>query len=573
MSSTSAPERVYPAEFGGYGKKAGLPAEEIGGLKDVSFVSRCPPDLSPSARILAICGTTDHKNDAAPENDGWFLSDFYLFHHLLKGVGVNQIWLTSERPEDLIDKYGPYIHGNPFEERREVLNNDLLDDITESNNVRVVSRRDLCERFISTLRSEIALGLKNQQPLFLMVFGHGEKGTQSILIGWKSGSPEKFRISEMTKLLDIRSDGRVPEISLLTSACYAGGWAMMPHLSLTTMTAAGPETEAMSWEGSKSLGRYSGSIYATTVAKSLIKLEGTSPDESSATYAGFCHTVHTTLCSDVDREGARHQIKFSAQFDAWETEWGTRSGIPLQSFKERWEMLPRIKSQDNSLTNLDPAGYKKAEEFQVELRGGMGPTRARLILEASLRSDASEYFDSNPGRSCQSGNHSLHTFLQKVLKYQYLKLEELRRFQSQVRYRLSTIRLATSCKDLLKISFPDCAQFDMDDWYTKATVQAADSDEGVRSRAKERLKRWTVVYGLVIAAQIFPEAEINVQGWPYPKPEKYLAVAISECLVPLSFENHVRELEEGKVSFCNHIGQMVGSYLYRVAKGMLTQSC
>lgn len=93
-------------------------------------------------------------------------------------------------------------------------------------------------------------------------------------------------------------------------------------------------------------------------------------------------------------------------------------------------MLPCIKLQDHSLTNLDPAGYKKTEEFQVGLRGGIGATHAGLILEALLRSNASEYLDSNPGRSCQSGNHSLHKLLQKVLKYQYLKLEELRQFQS-----------------------------------------------------------------------------------------------------------------------------------------------
>lgn len=324
---------------------------------------------------------------------------------------MNQIWLTSKRLEDFIDKYGPYIHVNPFEKCQEVLNNDLRDVITESNNVQVVSRRDLCERFLSTIRSEIALARKNQQLFFLMVFGHGEKNTHSILIGWKSNSLETFQISEITKLLDIRSDGRAPEISLLTTACYSGGWAMVTYLSLTTMTAAGPEIEAMSWEKSKSLRRYCGSIYATTVAKSLIKVEGTSPDESSAAYAGFCNTVHTTLCSDVDREGARHQIKFSAQFDPWKIEWGTRSGIPLQSFKERWELLPRIKLQDNLLTNLEPAEYKKAEEFQVGLRGGIGASHARLILEALLRSNASEYFDSNPGQSCQSGNHSLHTLL------------------------------------------------------------------------------------------------------------------------------------------------------------------
>lgn len=271
-------------------------------------------------RILAIYDITKHKNDAALENDGWFLSDFYLFHHLLKKVGVNKIWLTSERPENLIDKYGPYIHVNPFEECREVLNNDLLNDITESNNVQVVLRQNLCVRFLSMIRSEIALAQKNPQLFFLMVFSHGEKSTHGILIGWESDSPEKFQISKMTKLLDIRSNGHAPEISLLTTACYLGGWAMVPHLSLTTMTAAGPEIEAMSWERSKSLGRYCGSIYATTIAKSLIKLEGTSPDKSSATYAGFCKTVHTTLCSDVDREVSRHQIKIFVQFDPWETD-------------------------------------------------------------------------------------------------------------------------------------------------------------------------------------------------------------------------------------------------------------
>lgn len=101
------------------------------------------------------------------------------------------------------------------------------------------------------IRSEIALARKNQQLFFLMVFSHGEKNTHSILIVWKSDSPEKFQISKMTKLLDTRSNGHAPEISLLTTACYLDGWAMVPHLSLTTMTAAGPEIEAMSWERSK----------------------------------------------------------------------------------------------------------------------------------------------------------------------------------------------------------------------------------------------------------------------------------------------------------------------------------
>lgn len=89
-------------------------------------------------------------------------------------------------------------------------------------------------------------------------------------------------------------------------------------------------------------------------------------------------------------------------------------------------MLPRIKLQDNLLKNLDPAEYKKAEEFQVGLRGGIGARHARLILEASLRSNAFKYFDSISNNL--AGIYSLHIFLQKILKYQYLKLEKLRQF-------------------------------------------------------------------------------------------------------------------------------------------------
>lgn len=78
MFCTSAQKRVYSAEFGGYGRRAGLPDEDIGGLKDLSFVSQCQPDLSPSARVLALCGITDHKSDAAP-GERWVVCIRFLF--------------------------------------------------------------------------------------------------------------------------------------------------------------------------------------------------------------------------------------------------------------------------------------------------------------------------------------------------------------------------------------------------------------------------------------------------------------------------------------------------------------
>jgi hypothetical protein len=77
---------VRPADFGGYGKQTGL-AEMKGGLRDKEFRSYCPPDVQPSSRIIAVCGINDFGDAASPAKDGWFISDFYLFHHLFRGLG------------------------------------------------------------------------------------------------------------------------------------------------------------------------------------------------------------------------------------------------------------------------------------------------------------------------------------------------------------------------------------------------------------------------------------------------------------------------------------------------------
>lgn len=50
---------------------------------------------------------------ASPRNDGWFFSDFYLFHHLFRDAGANQLWVTCEEPNKLVQKYGEYLHGTP----------------------------------------------------------------------------------------------------------------------------------------------------------------------------------------------------------------------------------------------------------------------------------------------------------------------------------------------------------------------------------------------------------------------------------------------------------------------------
>lgn len=55
---------------------------------DLAFTTAHPPDVPLGTRIVAVCGITDMNDDAAPGEDGWFFSDFYLFHHLFHPIGT-----------------------------------------------------------------------------------------------------------------------------------------------------------------------------------------------------------------------------------------------------------------------------------------------------------------------------------------------------------------------------------------------------------------------------------------------------------------------------------------------------
>src|SRR6266536_3626610 len=111
----------FPATFGGQFKDLRMRAKEMGG-----FVSHTVPEVRNDTRIIAVCGVTDIDDQAAPAEDGWFFSDFFAFHTLFYGHGSSQVWCSSEQPSDLLQKYGQYLHGNPYSDRRVVLNERLV---------------------------------------------------------------------------------------------------------------------------------------------------------------------------------------------------------------------------------------------------------------------------------------------------------------------------------------------------------------------------------------------------------------------------------------------------------------
>jgi hypothetical protein len=94
---------------------------------------------------------------ANPKDDGWFISDFYAFNYLFRGLGMEQTWLTAVEPTKLVNKYGPYLHGNPYEERKICLSQELLDS-DELSPVTVVSPAKMIDQFLAEAKrvSELA---------------------------------------------------------------------------------------------------------------------------------------------------------------------------------------------------------------------------------------------------------------------------------------------------------------------------------------------------------------------------------------------------------------------------------
>lgn len=74
------------------------------------FPTITPPDVSPSTRVVGICGISSVRDEngdepSDPSKDGWYHAQFYLLHQLLAEQGVKQKWVTSVSPDCLVDNY------------------------------------------------------------------------------------------------------------------------------------------------------------------------------------------------------------------------------------------------------------------------------------------------------------------------------------------------------------------------------------------------------------------------------------------------------------------------------------
>lgn len=507
-----------------------MPVDRVRGKKealaDMAFKISCPPDVPARSRVVAVCGVTDDDNEASPSNDGWFFSDFYLFHHLMSPMRQTpnssvivtrtniiadirteaQFWLTTEAPEKLVEKYGEYAHGDPRKERKVVLDKHTLEPIKLAGNIRVVPREALLERFLSTLREQATIASQRKEQLIVFIFGHGDLDTHGVYLGKPSGRRDQYPdllIQDFRRALppDVN-------VTLFITSCYSGGWLVEPrvnkkvHLNLTGITGSGPGEETRSWSVSRSIGRACGSSVASAIMQTIIGVdeEGDQGQEvyNHPTYMGLAARVFETI-SKIHSLADEQNIHFSAQDDEWEVHFGKRTGFPLKSFKEGWDSLRSIPpSNAYSLgDNANPAATirKTASKKHRELQ-----YRAR------------EYLSSKPGRDSLGNNVSLHGRLRRFLRGEdELNSEQVLTLLDIVLFRLVRLQEADEYVQSMGISMPSSKSYNIEDW----------------KGSPEQRRRFTEVATYLRKVRLF-ERPLPGPQWQYSKPLQYVSIALVE---------------------------------------------
>lgn len=257
----------------------------------LAFSSRTPPDIQPNSRIIVICGVTDYVGEnkelsssskdempsssnisrrktglrslisktamlfskskrmkqkgpvqqqgrASPLEDGCFLSDFFMFYHLFHDLGARQRWIMCKSSRNLLGKYGTYGHGERTKYYCIVLNANLLPGIENDPNIRIFERKDLLQDFLGTFQEKCKVAVSLNQPVVLMIFGHGSPDTYGVAIGGQENPLTAPRLQSKHIIASLHSLDF--SLTIFLTSCYSGGWLLQPRLNISALTAAGP---------------------------------------------------------------------------------------------------------------------------------------------------------------------------------------------------------------------------------------------------------------------------------------------------------------------------------------------
>ncbi|KAH7328807.1 hypothetical protein B0I35DRAFT_418404 [Stachybotrys elegans] len=400
----------------------------------------------------------------------------------------------------------------------------------------------MIETFVTKVKHASILAKRMDAPLLLLVFCHGLENYE-LLLDNKRG----LKIPDLKGAIEPGC-----RITLVTTACYSGGWIVDPSFNYTTLAAADEDEQSISWLKSMSLDRFCGSIFASIIIDTLVDVtsplledrEATSsaenmqpekphltyygqeilqPEKPSArqtqTYNQFCRNILAVCRSRMNGLWDQQAFTFDAQDDAWE--YTGRAGIPLAYFKDRWDRLP-------AATGLPQSGG---------LAAGGNTTSIRRRAEAM----ASMLLSSCPGDwdhgTSVSFRTSLRDFINGVTydedssdadERDFLTPEEV---ISTVEYRWELFALADRMVEHFQLPRPlnsSCAALDWDEWESK--TYHWESKTFRQTRDYKRVFYKSLWAQLKVMGRMTDPMED--QGPQFDRPRRYMCAAMMDSGKP-----------------------------------------
>ncbi|KAF7561357.1 hypothetical protein G7046_g2789 [Stylonectria norvegica] len=528
-----------------------------------SYISHTLPEIYDNTIIVAA--THPNVFHGHPNRDGWFLSDFYAFNYLLKGACGDQVWLTAADPNKLLQAIPDtphYFHGNPYQDRRVVLSEDMLKN-KDHTPVTVVSSSQMIDRFLDEVRVATAKGKKENAPVLLFVFCHGLPDFQFLL---RCG--ERNRGLTPTRLKEAIEPGS--RVTLVSSACYSGGWALRPlspeepgaDINATMILAAHPSLESTAWQESRSIGRTCGSVFASSLIEGLTaatsplldsrfrdssnteSLQPETPDKpQTETYNAFCRSILDVCRDQMTRLWSYQQFTFRAQDDQWGYSWTGRTGIPVARFEQRWKALKSVPYEGPAEDKLMMDPHPSNPTFQ----GSAGPSKTggasvvdemtRSICQHRVETMARLFLQTCPDDWDKGWGPLTRGIIEQAMNGN-ASHDVLCEVSAIIRFRWEYALLTDAMVQQFRLPLPDnkiCVL-----WHSNSWVASAARDVGQRRALAFKY----------ITFKGFLPTPAEDQGPPFTRPHHYLAAAVAEAGLK---ESEIRALIDKLAEFMHDV--------------------
>ncbi|KAL2001654.1 hypothetical protein VTN02DRAFT_1488 [Thermoascus thermophilus] len=535
--------------------------------------TRCPPDVTPGTRVVAVLGTDDDDHDdtsrmADPAlGDGWIVSDFYLWLHVLDGMGRSQEWITSMPPRDLVEKYGRgdevtvedspvqtgwapgLIHGDPFEERVVVLDKDTL-PLVEHKVTIGPHGLALREFFLQRLEQTVSLAAAAGDPVLILMFAHGDYDSNGGL--FVGVDPSSFPL-DMDRLLKPGDVSKVlsryaqVKVTIYMTSCFSGHWVETVEFQgnnnnkPTVLAAAQPDPED---SGSAAVlspfQRHAGALFSAATLAELLKEPSALPPDADADASREYRELTRTITAEMYRPCLPEDIPaygstpVFSDADNQEEELWPRTGYDIHAYRANYDRLRRLPASDPhphpqrdrtrfNASHPDVVAWKQRhpgllDEDYPEATAGYGGTIRGLHSTGSLNYLVRLYLNSRPG-GMEVSEHRLMMHLIRPLYNNSRPINDAykRGLRRVLLTRLELNHRANSYARALNL-------------YKLPPIERWDAARGYRTESYD-YATFRRLFTLVSDAHIFhldPAENMRVRYGPYyRKPAQYLAAAMA----------------------------------------------